>query len=107
MEPYSYIPVAKARPAIRKVIAKGGSAMVQVGREIRCLQHFPTCDRPRIRFPWPLSKIQPFWFRISRRTSPRGKIVAGIELPSWDFGSSADETEIKYNHSQVEEGIEV
>lgn len=111
MEPYSYIPVANARPAIRKVIAKGGSAMVKVGNEIRCLQHFPSCDRPRLRLPWPFSKIQPFRFTISKWIEPPKVNAAHIEFPSLDrfacvLNSDRPTMRTEYNQTQVRDAIE-
>lgn len=104
MESYSHIPATEARRAIRKVIAKGGSAMVKVGNEIRCLQHFPSFDRPPNRLPWPFSKFQPFRFRISKQTALPGEVIAGIEFPSRDNGSPV--SEVEYNQTQIEEAIE-
>jgi len=105
MRSQSYIPASKARAALRKVIAKGGSAGVKVGDEFRCLQHFPSCDRPVRRLPWPLFKLQPFWFDITRNTGPAMTIVDGVpKFPSIGPGNS--KTQVKYNHKQIEEALD-
>lgn len=103
MRKQSYIPVSQARPAIRKVIAKGGSATVKVGDEFRFLQHFPSFDRPTRRLPWPSSKLQPFRFDVTRQTFPRGKVVAGVQFPS--KGPGGPKTVTEYNQKQIDEAI--
>jgi hypothetical protein len=105
MKSQSYIPVSEARTAIRKVIAKGGSATVKVGDEFRCLQHFPSFDRPTRRLPWPFSKLQPFRFEITRQTFPLGEVIAGVQFPS--KGPGGPKTRTEYNHKQIDEAIEV
>ena len=105
MESQSYIPASMARAALRKVIAKGGSAGVKVGDEFRCLQHFPSCDRPARRLPWPLSKLQPFWFDITRDTGPAMTIVDGVpKFPS--IGPGTSKTLVRYTHKQIEEALD-
>ena len=105
MRSQSYIPASEARDAVRKVIAKGGSATLKVGNEFRCLQHFPSFDRPVRRLPWPFSKLQPFRFDITRQTFPPGDIVAGIQFPS--RGPGGPKTQTEYNNTQIHEAIEV
>ncbi len=100
----SFIPVSEARDAIRKVIAKGGSATVKVGHETRCLQHFPSFDRPLRHLPWPFSKLQPFRFHITIQTFPLGEVVAGVQFPP--TGPHGPETRTEYNQTQIEEAIE-
>jgi hypothetical protein len=104
MRSQSYISASEARAAIRKAITKGGSATLKVGDEFRCLQHFPSFNRPVRRLPWPFSKLQPFRFDITKQTFPPGKIVAGIQFPSTDPGGPKIKTE--YNQNQIEEAIE-
>lgn len=104
MRKQSFMPASKARAAIRKVIAKGGSASLQVDNEFRCLQHFPSFDRPVRRFPWPFSKLQPFRFAIMRQTFTPGEVVAGIQFPS--KGPSGPQTRTEYNQHQIDEAIE-
>jgi hypothetical protein len=104
MNSQSYIPVSEARAAIRKVIVKGGSATLKIGDEFRCLQHFPSFDRPVRRLPWPFSKLQSFRFDITKQTFPPGKIVAGVQFPSNDSGGP--QTRIEYNQTQIDEAIE-
>lgn len=104
MGPQSFIPVYKARGAIRRVIAKGGSASVKVGNEFRCLQHFPSADRPVRRLPWPLSKLQPFRFHTTKQTFPPGEVVAGVQFAS--KGPGGPETRTEYSHAQIDEAID-
>ena len=104
MRSQSYIPASQAPAAIRKVIAKGGSASVKVGNEFRCLQHFPSLDRPVRRLPWPFSRLQPFRFDITRQTFPPGDVVAGVQFPS--KGPGGPKTKIEYNQTQIDEAIE-
>jgi len=104
MQPYIYMAAANARPAIRKIIAKGGSAHVKVGCESRCLQYFPSFDRPKIRLPWPFSKLQPFRFDITRQAITPGKVVAGVEFPTKAIEGQKVRTE--YNQNQVDEAID-
>src|SRR5580658_27443 len=104
MRSQSYIPASKAHTAIRKVIANGGSATLKVGDEFRCLQHFPSFDRPVRRLPWPFSKLQPFRFNITKQTFPPGEVVAGVQFPS--KGPGGPKTETEFNETQIDEAIE-
>lgn len=104
MRSQSYIPASEARAAIRKVIAKGGSASLKVGNEFRCLQYCPSFDRPARRLPWPFSKLQPFRFDITRQTFQPGEIVGGVQFPS--KGLKGPKTKIEYNQTQIDEAIE-
>ena len=99
-----FVQVSGSQRLIKKVISQGGSAMVKVGREFRCLQHLPEFDRPARRLPWPFCKLQPFRFSIIREIVSPGKIVGGIEFPSKERG---DTTETEYNQTQVEQAIEI
>src|SRR5882724_12790374 len=72
--------------------------------QVRCLQHFPSFDRPVRRLPWPLSKFQPFRFDITRQTFAPGKVVAGVQFPSRDPGGPKTTTE--YIQTQIEEAID-
>jgi hypothetical protein len=100
----SFIPVSKARDAIRKVIGKGGCASVMVGDEARSLLHSPRFDRPERRFPWPFSKLQPLRFRITRQKMILGEVVVGVQFPP--MGPAGPKTCTEYNKSQIEEGID-
>ena len=105
MRSQSHIPASQARAAIRKIITKGGSAGLKVGDEFRCLQHFPSCDRPVRRLPWPFSKLQPFRFDITKDTGPTITIVDGIpKFPSIGAGNS--KSRVEYNQTQIEEAID-
>lgn len=104
MRSQSYIPASQARAAIRKVIAKGGSASLKVGNEFQCLQYFPSFDRPVRRLPWPFSTLQPFRFDITRQTFPPGEVVAGVQFPS--KGPGGPKTKTEYNQTQIDEAIE-
>ena len=77
---------------------------MKVGNEFRCLQHFPSLDRPVRRLPWPFSRLQPFRFDITRQTFPPGDVVAGVQFPS--KGPGGPKTKIEYNQTQIDEAIE-
>lgn len=100
----SYIPASEAHTAIRKVIAKGGSASLKVGDEFRCLQHFPSFDRPARRLLWPFSKLQPLRFHITRQKFAPGPVVSGVQFPSRDTGGPEARTE--YSQTQIDEAID-
>lgn len=103
-KPYIYILANQAQPAIRKVFAKGGQATVKVAGQWRCLQHMPSCDRPRARLPWLLSKLQPFWFRLYTSPVKSGSGINGFEIPPFQ-DTEPETTIIEYNHLQVVEAM--
>jgi len=87
-----------------KVLSVGGSAVIEVDDEYPVLQHFPSCDRPRGRLPWPLSKFQPFRFTIRLCKRTKGEVICGIEFPTpLDVDKKSEP--IIFDHSQVEEGL--
>jgi hypothetical protein len=59
MEFPGYHPISEAKPLLRAILKRGGSAILTVRDEYRLLMHIPANDLPPIRFPGPLHILQP------------------------------------------------
>jgi hypothetical protein len=100
------IPASQCQRYLKKVLSKGGSATIRVGKEIRCLQHFRSMHRPIKRLPWPLSKLQPFWFEIRFQETERGPVIGGIQFPPpLDLKSTNKWEVVRFSNKQLQEGF--
>jgi hypothetical protein len=102
------IPASKSRPYLRRILSRGGSAAIEVGKEVRCFQHFRSLDRPERRLPWPLSRLQPFRFFVRFHEREPGPIISGVRFPP-AAGAPDQETEwevLTFSNKQIEEGID-
>jgi len=103
---YDYVTVANSRRKLLKVLRIGGSAGLQGGNEFRVLQHFPSFDKPKLRLPWPLSKLQPFWFTIRWSKADPIQTIDGIPIPPSPFSAHDEKIEeVTFDNTQLNEGL--